>query len=144
IYFGLFLQNKENITTRNREIIISFIDQIEAKVLNHKEVSCSDKFNLISINSNNKNINYLIAKIPILLEKTKSNNSLIEIEEIKKQLKEIHKLLTFYKEEDVLENNYLIENNIVILGIDRKNMVESIFSDLLFNIVCIKIHLSKL
>lgn len=144
VYVGLHLQKKENIVSRNREILLSYIEQVENKIIIYKNEACSENFNLISINSNNKSVNNLIGNIPKLLHKIKPSESFNEIDVFKKQTKDLHLLLTFYKEEDVLDNIYLIENNIVTINRDRRSQVESIFSELLFNIVCFKINLSKM
>lgn len=143
VYFGRYLQKKQDIGSRNREVLLRYIDQIENKIITYKNEACAESFSLISINSKNKNLNILLGDIPKLMKKMNLKEQNEELELISTQFKEIHKLLTYYKEADVLDEIYIIEENIVTLNLERKTKVEVIFMRVLFNIVCLRINLSE-
>lgn len=144
LYFGNYLNKKQNISSRNREIVLDFINSIEDEIIKYRIISTEDKFNLVSINSKNKQIKILIKKIPILFNKVVVPNKNLEIEIIEKSLKEVHKLLTYYTDGDILDGVYKIEDNNVTIDSNTRSTVEHLFFDIQFNIICLKISMSGL
>jgi hypothetical protein len=144
IYFGNYLKRKEDLGVRNREIILKYIEDVEIRINRYSVEYSEDGFDLISINRQNKTILTLINSIPKLMTKMEIEKGFYNFEPIISLFRNIHKLLTYYTDEDILDDVISIQDNKVSLNIERRDRIDSLGLDLFFELNCFKIKLSIL